>query len=382
MDKVYWIARLIQYYITGRASVEEQEEVERWIEQSKRHRELFEMFKTEGYVDRQHIEHEIFDEKKGFVRFIAAKRLIDKRRMLRRVISVAAFFILLVGVGGWILFQGKQEIPLAKLEENPIVPGGRKAVLVLNNGEHVDLKDAMLVEAVGDEAQVLVGDSMRFVVKEDSIEVAQHSVFTPVGGEYNLTLSDGTRVWLNAASRLQFPSVFRKDRREVQAEGEVYFEVAKDAARPFRVRTGGVVVEVLGTSFNIRAYPEEEYKTTLVEGSVAVNYLDKTMKIKPGQQWVLGKTGPRVQEVKVKSVIGWKNGSFAFEDQVLSKVFNELERWYGIHVFVENELINDIKFTGIFPRYEDINKVLTVIELATCVKCVLDEENVIVRIEK
>lgn len=96
------------------------------------------------------------------------------------------------------------------------------------------------------------------------------------------------------------------------------------------------------------------------------------MKIKPGQQWVLGKTGPRVQEVKVKSVIGWKNGSFAFEDQVLSKVFNELERWYGIHVFVENELINDIKFTGIFPRYEDINKVLTVIELATCVKCVLD----------
>ena len=91
---------------------------------------------------------------------------------------------------------------------------------------------------MGDEAQVLVGDSMRFVVKEDSIEVAQHSVFTPVGGEYSLTLSDGTRVWLNAASRLQFPSVFRKDRREVQVEGEVYFEVAKDAARPFRVRTG------------------------------------------------------------------------------------------------------------------------------------------------
>ena len=129
----------------------------------------------------------------------------------------------------------------------------------------------MQVEIVERETRIFVaGDSTRLVVKDSPIDPSLHTVFTPVGGEYKLTLSDGTRVWLNASSRIQFPAVFRSDRREVRVEGEVYFEVSKDSARPFLVRTGDVVVKVLGTSFNVRAYPGEEYKTTLVEGSVAV----------------------------------------------------------------------------------------------------------------
>ncbi len=385
MENVYRIAKLIQACVLGKASVEEEEEVERWLEESERHRELFQIFESEEFVNIQRIEHELFDEERGFSRFILAKRMIDRRCMLRRVAMIAAIFVLLMGVGlgGWVVFQEEKYVPLVKLETDSIVPGERKAVLVLNDGKHIDLRDTMQVEIGECETRIFVaGDSTRLVVKDNSIEPSLHTVFTPVGGEYKLTLSDGSRVWLNASSHLQFPSVFQNDKREVQVEGEVYFEVSKDSLRPFLVRTGDVVVEVLGTSFNVRAYSGEEYKTTLVEGSVAVGYLGETMKIRPGQQWVLEKDGPKVHEVKIKSVVSWKNGDFAFEDQVLPEVFNELERWYDIDVFINNDAIRNMKFTGIFPRYENINDVLHIIELATCVKCSISGKTIVVSMDK
>ena len=385
MKNVYRIAKLIQAYVSGKVSTEEREEVEHWIEESDRHRELFRTFESEEFVNIQRVEHEWFDEERGFRRFILAKRTIDKRRVFRRVATIAATFVLLIGVclGRWVILQEKESVPLVKLEKNSIVPGERKAVLVLSDGEHVDLRDAMQVEIVERETRIFVaGDSTRLVVKDSPIDPSLHTVFTPVGGEYKLTLSDGTRVWLNASSRIQFPAVFRSDRREVRVEGEVYFEVSKDSARPFLVRTGDVVVKVLGTSFNVRAYPGEEYKTTLVEGSVAVGYLGETMKIRPGQQWVLEKDGPKVHEVKIKSIVSWKNGDFAFEDQVLPEVFNELERWYDIDVFMSNDAIRNMKFTGIFPRYENINDVLHIIELATCVKCSISGKTIVVSMDK
>lgn len=385
MKNVYRIAKLIQAYVSGKVSMEEREEVERWIEESDRHRELFRTFESEEFVNIQRVEHELFDEEQGFRRFILAKRTIDKRRVFRRVATIAATFVLLIGVclGRWVILQEKESEPLVKLEKNSIVPGERKAVLVLSDGEHIDLRDTMQVEIVERETLVFVaGDSTRLVVKDSPIAPPLHTVFTPVGGEYKLTLSDGTRVWLNASSCIQFPAVFRSDRREVRVEGEVYFEVSKDSARPFLVRTGDVVVKVLGTSFNVRAYLGEEYKTTLVEGSVAVGYLGETMKIRPGQQWVLEKDGPKVHEVKIKSIVSWKNGDFAFEDQVLPEVFNELERWYDIDVFMSNDAIRNMKFTGIFPRYENINDVLHIIELATCVKCSISGKTIVVSMDK
>lgn len=145
MKNVYRIAKLIQAYVSGKVSTEEREEVEHWIEESDRHRELFRTFESEEFVNIQRVEHEWFDEERGFRRFILAKRTIDKRRVFRRVATIAATFVLLIGVclGRWVILQEKESVPLVKLEKNSIVPGERKAVLVLSDGEHVDLRDTM-----------------------------------------------------------------------------------------------------------------------------------------------------------------------------------------------------------------------------------------------
>ena len=191
MKNVYRIAKLIQAYVSGKVSTEEREEVEHWIEESDRHRELFRTFESEEFVNIQRVEHEWFDEERGFRRFILAKRTIDKRRVFRRVATIAATFVLLIGVclGRWVILQEKESVPLVKLEKNSIVPGERKAVLVLSDGEHVDLRDTMQVEIVERETRIFVaGDSTRLVVKDSPIDPSLHTVFTPVGGRVQVDL--------------------------------------------------------------------------------------------------------------------------------------------------------------------------------------------------
>ena len=183
-----------------------------------------------------------------------------------------------------------------------------------------------------------------------------------------ITLPDQTKVTLNRYSSLTYPDRFKEDRREVQLQGEAYFEVAKCVDRPFIVNANGMRIRVLGTSFNVRAYEGEERQTTLVEGCVEVAYGEQRVKINPGQQVALNNGHLEVRQVDIHIYSGWKSGRFVFEDHPLAEVLRELERWYDVQIVVEDERVEQLKFTSDFPRYEDIDKVLDIIELATCVK--------------
>ena len=211
------------------------------------------------------------------------------------------------------------------------------------------------------------------------VQDAFHMLEVPRGGEYFMTLEDGTKVWLNAETELRYPVRFQKDRREVEVVGEAYFEVAKDANRPFIVHASGMNTRVLGTSFNVKAYTGEERQTTLVKGRVEVSYGTQRVKISPGEQVTLKGEELEVQEVDTQVSTGWKNGLFVFDDQSLENVLQELGRWYDVHIFIANEGVKQLKFTSNFPRYENIDRVLDIIELAACVKCEIKGRTIVVR---
>lgn len=379
MKKTFEIAKIIHRYLLGEISEEEQFLLDEWVEQSEHHQEMLREFRRMEYLDENILRHSLFDSKKGLRKFEERKRRALRRLRWVRVASVAAVVCCVASVALFLSRRADERKEIARIEA-PIVPGGYRAVLVLDNGQHVELSDEAALKVKEKSAVISVEDNHIVYPKEDSIQIeAVNRVFTPRGGEYSLELSDGTNVWLNADSELRYPVRFKGDCREVEITGEAYFEVAKNADRPFVVYADGMKIRVLGTSFNVRAYENEKRQTTLIEGSVEVAYGSQQVKIVPGQQVMLSENRLVVREVNTWIDTGWKNGLFVFEEQPLTEVFRELERWYDVHIFIANEEIKRLKFTSDFPRYEDIDRVLRIIELAACVKCEVRERTIVVR---
>lgn len=381
MDRAYNIAAAIQHYILGEATERERQEVEEWLAASERHRLLMEKFSSEKYISGQLPDYEVFDMNRAYERFRKSKRTWERRRLIIRCCGVAAMICILMGV----LVHTTNEQPLVQdtvLMAGVLHPGCSKAILTLAGGEKVLLNDSLHFELVQQAARIEVsGEQINYKECEDgtdSIIPAINTVMTSRGGEYKLILADGTKVWLNADSWLEFPVKFVGYQREVSVKGEAYFEVAKDSLHPFVVSTDKAKVRVLGTAFNVRAYPEDAYRTTLLEGSVEIVHRGETVKLKPNEQWILDGEIGQVAVVEPRVVSGWVNGSFAFENELLTVVFQELERWYDVEVFIANAKLEELRFTGIFPRYGSMDKVLEIIGLATGVSCQVNDRAVIV----
>jgi len=179
-------------------------------------------------------------------------------------------------------------------------------------------------------------------------ELLYNTIAIPRGGQYQLILADGTKVWLNAASSLRFPVAFAAGERRVQLDGEGYFEVAKDAGRPFIVQTKTADVQVLGTHFNVFAYADEAWKTTLFEGSVAVKLLSSQAILKPGNQAIV-KAGANdittIRDANTEEAIAWKEGYFHFNDADVVSIMNQLSRWYDVDI-IYNGSVKSSLFTG------------------------------------
>ena len=384
MEQEYKIAALIQRYVSGNATEEERNEVERWMAESEEHGVLMEKFRSDVFLQEQLAEHDIFDVEVAFKRFRKSKREKERRLLVYRVAGVAAVLLVVLGVAvySWIRKETGPE-NMAQLVE-VLSPGSSRATLILAGGKEVHLNDSMHLEIKEQMAMIKVkGDEVYYsedaeYADSSDLQPSINKVVTSRGGEYKLVLSDGTKVWLNADSRFEFPSKFVGQERCVYVEGEVYFEVAKDVSHPFVVTTKQAKVRVLGTSFNVRAYPDEIYRTTLLEGCVEVLYKKDVVKVQPHEQWILDEGVGRVAPVNVRMAASWKNGSFAFDDEPLLNVFQELERWYDVHVFIANEEIREMKFTGIFPRYANMDKVLNIVELATGVSCKVSNRTIVI----
>lgn len=285
--------------------------------------------------------------------------------------SVAAAFISVVSIA---LFFYKKE-PARQMVKNtrPVVndvlPGGNRAVLTLADGSEVNLDNAkegvlttqgnIIIDKNKDGQLVYRVNTNAKPVKED-----YNVIRTPAGGQYQLELSDHTRVWLNAGSSIRFPTVFSGTERLVTVEGEAYFEVSKDKQRPFRVATAHQLIEVLGTHFNVNAYSDEAaVKTTLLEGSVRIVYGNLSKVIKPGEQARLsGESGKmEIAKVDLEEAVSWKNGYFLFDDEDIHSVMRKISRWYNVEVVFLNGQIDE-RFGGAVSKFENVSQVLKILE--------------------
>lgn len=279
--------------------------------------------------------------------------------------------ILLIGMFSAIWYVGRQPAGLAPeivdLEIHDIAPGGNRAKLILADGRTITLSEGQAGIVIGEELITYEDDINApplWSRSEITAGAADLSIATPPGGTYRITLEDGTHVWLNASSTLTYPLKFSKEVRRVKLSGEGYFDVHPDRNRPFLVESGNQVVEVLGTQFNVMAYPEEaEIKTTLVEGVVELRTGKHVTPLKPGEQSSLKGEDVQVRNVNVATYVGWKNGEFVFSGVELREAMKQLSRWYDIAVVYEGEM-PITQFYGSFSRNLTLSATLDILKEA------------------
>lgn len=286
------------------------------------------------------------------------------RRMAFRSLATAASVLLLLGL--------TYTSSLYKYSNNDIAPsvtaisfpetGSRRAVLTLSDGKVVDLsaKEGEISKEIANNADEVLTYSATAQAKNDPIKF--NTLTVPRGGEYQLVLSDGTKIWMNAESSLHYPVSF-KGKREVTLSGEAYFEVAKDAAHPFVVHTANNAVEVLGTKFNISAYPQSNMRTTLAQGSVKVSNKEGSIILTPNQQAIIQPEGSiRVQQVDASLYTSWTTGIFEFKKTGLKDIAAQLSRWYNVTFQFANKELEQKDFAGVIFRNEELNFAIEIIE--------------------
>ena len=306
-----------------------------------------------------HLEKNIYEQK--------------SRRMTLRW-SIAASIILLVGLFVGRTINGVRDMhEEQELAKNVMQPGTLKAVLMMADGKEVVLEQGQNLNILLNE-RVRVATSNRGIVYEEHgkgvVTEEYNKLTTPIGGEYSLVLSDGTKVFLNADSELKYPVEFSDGKRIVDLKGEAYFEVHKDSLRPFVVRVNGAEVTVLGTSFNVNTYGDDgQIYTTLVNGSVRVSSVKNGQAevLKPGMQSVMDVQSGQltVREVDVEPYVAWREGRFVFRAMTLDLIMRQLQRWYDFEVFYQNPELKDYEFRGVIKRDMDLDKVLSVIKVTT-----------------
>jgi len=292
-----------------------------------------------------------------------------------KYISVAATILLAAAMGIYFYKLNqtrlKATLPRTKMLAE-ISPGGNRAILTLSNRRKISLTDIRLGK-IGDEQGVVIKKTkdgqLVYQVINSSGELAFNSVETPKGGQYQLSLSDGTQVWLNAASTLKYPIAFSGKERIVELNGEAYFEVAKNKGKRFVVTTAHQSVEVLGTHFNINSYPDElNTKTTLIEGSVKVinSESGKTAVIRPGQQALVSndRSVVGIKDVDVDEAMAWRIGYFMFDEEPLESILRKVSRWYDVDILYQNsDHKKKLLFSGTISKYNNVSMALKKFEL-------------------
>lgn len=308
----------------------------------------------------------------------------------KRYTSIAAAVILFIGVSASIYFYTNNKSLTVKNKatvNKKIEHGGNKAILTLADGKKIILDEAAngeLAKVSGIKITKAADGRLVYSIADQAQrdgKILFNTIETPKGGQYQINLPDGSSVWLNAASKLTFPTRFIGSERKVNLSGEGYFEITKNKKMPFKVVTALQEVEVLGTHFNINSYTDEaNTKTTLVEGSVKVKLLNEQQSsvLKPGEQAVNTSNKLKIDEVDVEAVIAWKNGYFRFDDEELESIMHKVERWYNVDVVYNNEKMKSEKLGGITTRFSEVGDLLKMLELTGKVKFKIEGQKILV----
>jgi len=312
-------------------------------------------------------------------------------RLYPRLVSKAAA-VLLVGAGCYYFYQElkmslKPYREQVKVLKGNAVPGSSRAVLTLADGSKLILSSrasGLLPQQSGLHVEQQNGQLMYNGKATDLNEATYNTIETPRGGQYRVTLTDGTRVWLNAGSVLRYPVVFHGATRNVELSGEGYFEVSRNPLRPFVVQTSRQRIRVLGTRFNVSVYADEsQSRTSLLEGSVQVESADGqfSRRLVAGQQALLGKAGTAIQilQIDTAEAVSWKNGYFMFEGQPLDEILQKISRWYDLEIDYRGNLeLGKEQFSGTLSRYSTARQVLNKLELTGTVRFRIEGRRIVV----
>jgi transmembrane sensor len=378
LDVASRIGGLLYKFVSETITDDERTELYSWVYSSKENQELFEeVVYSEEF--QESIEYVAGIDRDAAFRSIQERMNVKEEKPLqipikrrRVVLAVAASVALLISVLGYFYMDtykksNKTIVASPIVPANDLLPGAAKAKLTLANGQVISL-GANLEKDLGTQGSAsvkeLVGGKLNYTAESQTnqvSEIAFNVLVTPRAAQFQVILSDGTKVWLNNASSLKYPATFVGPAREVQLQGEAYFEVAHNVSKPFLVKTRDLTIQDLGTSFNVKAYSEEQSsKITLVNGSVKIGDLT----LRPGQQAVSEGTGLQLsKKPNIEQALAWKNGYFQFDRTDIKEVMRELSRWYDVDRVIYEGKQTHRTFSGTIPRDYNAADVLKILEM-------------------
>ena len=368
------ISDKISDILSKELDVGSQHVLDSWLAQNEQNKALFNKICSDNTIREKIYNYKNSDAEQAFNDFLKARKQRSNRRIYYRFLSGAA--VIAICFGFWALIriqeQETQNLQVTETEQQLSDMPANKPVLTSGDGTRINVwGDNLYFKETEKGQKIMLGDSL-LSQKEDSITADSYNTLeVPLRCDFNFTMSDGTRVWINAASTLKYPAKFAADSRTVYASGEIYLEVAKDAGRPFYVVVDGITVKVLGTSFNIRAYADEnDTKVTLLEGKIAAQINDKEYTLTPGKQLKRDKTfgETSVRTVDPAEIVSWTRGYYIFKKARLQEVVNTLKNWYGVNIMLSSGA-SDIIYTGVVNKEEKLEVFLRRLEEVSNVKC-------------
>jgi len=389
---------LISREILGSITLDESKELKEWIVRSQKNQDLYNNLRSEKNIDKWLSIRQQIDTQSDYIK-LTTKLDYNKKRKLRVFsgIKYAAIIIIILCVNYIVKNKNSNNLPNSiTLSQDIQKPGHNRAKLILSSGESVSLEkqDTIIPHNNGNiTIDSTLGEiNFRSPIQEndstDEIDYTKklNTIIVPKKGEYKIRLNDGTLIFINSESKLQFPEKFCKNKREVYLEGEAYFKVAHNASKPFVVKTQNMDVMVLGTEFNLKAYKDENTcSTTLIKGKVNIKYNDSdghgiNKILKPNQQARLLTNSKLISITKVDTepIIAWHKGQFLFKNERLEDIMKSLARWYGFNVIYTDECIKNIRCDGRIKRSETLEPVIDIIKSINNLKIKIDGYNLII----
>lgn len=386
------IPELIFKKISESISDDELRELTTWINLNDENKQIYDDVLNQENIKKTLNKYFKYDIKKAWIK--TEERLIPKNAnfifLTNKILRYAAILAIPILIGGYLIYQttiyDNTKVTQTNIELL-FKPGNQKAILTLSSGEEVGVgkyKQANNIRIsesteVIDTNYTLVYDK----INSTTVDLEYNNLKTPKGGEYSLVLADGSKVWLNADSELKYPVSFSTSERKVFINGEAYFEITKNKDKPFIVQTNSYDIQVLGTTFNVMSYSDEQQiVTTLVEGSVKIIASEKenSVYITPGQQAVLHENSAKIEitDVDTYQYTSWKDGLFVFKSEQLGSITKKFSRWYNCEIqFTDSELENT-KFTGTLRKDTGLGEILNVISQTCQIDFTINENNVLI----
>jgi len=360
------LADLLALHLQGEASEAQQAFVERWLSESEDHRQLYKQLELEL------AQPEAILQLRGLRDEATLKRILARRRKpesnVRRIAawSAAAVLLVLIGLGSTYYLSSRVSSSVSKQKMVQItdIEGGQEhAILVMADQRQLDLYPGMDSSFQQPGVMVkLTGDSLHYMASSAPSEEELQILQTPNGSTFKMVLADGTKVWLNAGSSIAYPTRFKTKERKVEIKGEVYFQVAADAAHPFVVVSGSTQIKALGTSFNVRSYTAANHQTTLFSGLVQVSSGKKMVQLMPGEQAIETSDALMTKGANLRQTGAWREGLFIFEGTSVKEVLEEIERWYNVKIICQKGFTGKDLYHGELSRKLPLSKILKMLE--------------------